>query len=207
MSHWAIYIIGFIAQGLFSARLLLQWILSEKAKKVVSPAIFWKLSILASFMLFVYGWIRDDFAIILGQIFTYYIYIWNLNIKGGWKKINVCLRYILLSMPVCAVGYMLLDWGYHYTRLFCNEDIPMWLLVYGSAGQMVFTLRFVYQWLYSSRRGESVLPRGFWLISLAGSTLIVSYAVYRLDPVLVLGQSTGIFVYIRNLFILKKSQK
>lgn len=207
MSHWAIYIIGFVAQGLFSARLLLQWILSEKAKKVVSPAIFWKLSILASFMLFVYGWIRDDFAIILGQIFTYYIYIWNLNIKGGWKKMNVMLRYALLAMPVCAVGYMLLDWGYHYTRLFCNEDIPMWLLIYGSAGQIVFTLRFVYQWLYSSRRGESVLPRGFWLISLAGSTVIVSYAVYRLDPVLVLGQSTGIFVYIRNLFILKKSQR
>ena len=63
-----IYVIGFLAQVFFSARILLQWILSERAKKVISPAIFWQLSIVGSYLLFVYGWLRDDFAIILGQI-------------------------------------------------------------------------------------------------------------------------------------------
>ena len=70
-----IYVIGFLAQLLFSARLLLQWIMSEKAKKVVSPSIFWKLSLLGSYLLFMYGWLRNDFAIILGQLISYYIYI------------------------------------------------------------------------------------------------------------------------------------
>ena len=86
MSDWVIYAIGFTAQLLFSGRLLLQWILSEKNNKVVTPSLFWKLSLLASFLLFVYGYLRDDFAIMLGQSLTYYIYIRNLQLQGQWQK-------------------------------------------------------------------------------------------------------------------------
>ena len=204
MSDWLIFGIGIVAQILFSGRMILQWILSERAKRVVCASVFWILSIMASYMLFIYGWIRDDFAIILGQVISYYIYIWNLNLKGVWPNVHVLVRIVLLLTPLCAIGYMLSDWSYHYVRLFENGDIPLWLVVYGSAGQIIFTLRFVYQWYYSSKRGESVLPRGFWLISLTGSLVIISYAIYRKDPVLILGQSTGAFVYLRNLFILKK---
>ena len=66
-----IYIIGYLAQICFSARLLFQWILSEKAKQVVSPSIFWLLSLLGSYVLLFDGWLRDDFAIILGQLIAY----------------------------------------------------------------------------------------------------------------------------------------
>ena len=90
-----VYIIGFLAQIFFSARILVQWILSEKAKEIVSPSIFWVLSIAGSYLLFIYGWCRDDFSIILGQIISYYIYIWNLNAKGIWRNINIILRIIL----------------------------------------------------------------------------------------------------------------
>jgi lipid-A-disaccharide synthase-like uncharacterized protein len=69
-----VYIIGFSAQILFSARLLVQWIQSEKVKKVLTPELFWELSLMASFLLFIYGWLRDDFAIMLGQSITYFIY-------------------------------------------------------------------------------------------------------------------------------------
>ncbi|MDE6482591.1 MAG: lipid-A-disaccharide synthase N-terminal domain-containing protein, partial [Rikenellaceae bacterium] len=65
-----VFAIGILAQILFSGRMILQWILSERAKKVVSPSIFWILSMAGSYMLFIYGWIRDDFAIILGQIIS-----------------------------------------------------------------------------------------------------------------------------------------
>ena len=87
-----------------------------------------------------------------------------------------------------------------------NEDIPLGVLIFGSMGQIIFTLRFVYQWLYSRRKNESMLPLGFWLISLSGSLIIVAYALYRRDPVLILGQSTGLIVYCRNIYILKKSK-
>ena len=66
---------------------------------------------------------------------------------------------------------------------FHNEGVPFWLLLYGSAGQIIFTLRFIYQWYYSYRRHHSILPIGFWIISLVGSGMIVSYAIFRHDPV------------------------
>lgn len=202
-----IYIIGFLAQLFFSARLLLQWILSEKAKKVVSPSIFWKLSLLGAYLLFIYGWMRDDFAIILGQLISYYIYIWNLNKKAGWRKFPAVLRYVLLFTPVVAVILMLKDAEGFVRQFFFNENIPLGLVVFGSAGQIIFTLRFVYQWLYSRRKDESLLPMGFWLISLTGSAIIVAYALYRRDPVLILGQSTGVVVYCRNIYLLQREKQ
>lgn len=97
-----IYIIGFLAQLLFSARLLLQWIMSERAKKVVSPSIFWKLSLIGAWLLFIYGWLRDDFAIILGQLISYYIYIWNLDKKraGGKYLLESVILFYLLRLPL-----------------------------------------------------------------------------------------------------------
>lgn len=199
-----VYAIGFLAQLFFSARILLQWILSERAKKVISPAIFWQLSILGSYLLFIYGWMRDDFAIIFGQIIAYYIYIWNLNMKHKWKPLPVIVRALLLVTPVAAILYMLEDAGAFVDQFFRNEDIPLWLLIYGSLGQVIFTLRFVYQWIYSKRKDESLLPIGFWIISLFGSLIIVSYAIYRRDPVLILGQSTGMLAYSRNIYLCHK---
>ena len=72
---------------------------------------------------------------------------------------------------------------------------------------MVFTLRFIYQWHYSYRRHESVLPLGFWIISLTGCAIIVSYGAFRYDPVLILGQSVGFFTYSRNIMLYNKQRK
>ena len=201
-----IYVIGFLAQVFFSARILLQWILSERAKRVISPTIFWQLSILGSYLLFLYGWMRHDFAIILGQLISYYIYIWNLDKKQHWRQLPLVLRVIFLATPLVAIGYVLKDIPAFVDKFFFNDKIPLWLLIYGSLGQIIFTLRFIYQWIYSKRKDESLLPVGFWIISLVGSLIIVSYAIYRLDPVLILGQSTGILAYRRNIYLCRKAK-
>jgi len=205
--HFIVYVIGFTAQILFSARLLVQWIKSEKVKKVLTPRLFWELSLLASFLLFVYGWLRDDFAIMLGQSITYFIYIRNMQLQGNWKKLPAFLRGFLWIFPALIIYY-----SYHNNRidielLFRNKDIPLRLLLWGSAGQIIFTFRFVYQWIYSERQKESSLPLGFWLISLTGSMMILSYAVFRKDPVLFVGQMFGFIVYIRNIVLSIKSSK
>ncbi len=202
-----IYLLGFLAQALFSARILVQWILSEKAKKVVSPTIFWVLSMAASYLLFIYGWLRDDFAIMLGQIIAYYIYIWNLDEKGVWRKIPLIFRIALIATPAVGISYILGDWNQFVAQCLNNAQIPPLLVIYGSMGQIIFTLRFVYQFFYSKHHGESLLPAGFWIISLIGSIIIVSYGIIRLDPVLILGQSFGFISYTRNLIILHKSLK
>ena len=98
------YLIGLLAQGFFSARILVQWIMSEKAKKVVNPALFWILSVAGSWLLFIYGWIRDDFAIMLGQVISYYIYIWNLNQKGIWERLPLWAPRSLPSGPLPPTG-------------------------------------------------------------------------------------------------------
>ncbi|MEL4307810.1 lipid-A-disaccharide synthase N-terminal domain-containing protein [Joostella sp. CR20] len=204
MANWAIYSIGFLAQILFSGRLIYQWISSEKSKKVLTPSLFWKLSLFASFLLFVYGWLRDDFAIMLGQILTYFIYIRNLQLQGEWQKAPLLLRIFLFVFPIIIVVYGYNNNVYDIDDLFKNENIPFWLLILGIVAQVLFTFRFIYQWLYSEKRKESTLPAGFWLLSLIGALLILSYAIFRKDPVLLVGHSLGTIIYARNLFILKK---
>lgn len=204
-----VYLLGFLAQGLFSARILVQWIMSERARKVVSPTIFWILSLVASYIFFIYGWLRGDFSIMLGQVIGYYVYIWNLKAKGLWGRIQPGLRQAvvtaLLLTPVVGVGLMLRDPQAVAASLFGNEKLPLWMIVFGSAGQVIFSLRFLYQWWYSSRHGESMLPSGFWIISLTGSAIIVTYGILRLDPVIILGQACGFISYTRNLIIWKRS--
>lgn len=204
MSNWIIYTVGFIAQLLFSGRLILQWILSEKSKKVLTPSLFWKLSLVASFLLFIYGYLRDDFSIMLGQALTYFIYIRNLQLQGEWQKAPKVLRLYLYIFPVLLVVYSYNNNTYDIDKLFRNDAIPVWLLIWGSIAQIIFTLRFVYQWLYSEKNKESSLPFGFWLLSLIGSIMILIYAILRKDPVLLIGHLMGSVIYFRNILILRK---
>lgn len=206
MDNIVLYAVGLLAQLLFSARILIQWIMTERAKKVVSPVIFWALSMIASYLLFIYGWFRNDFSIMLGQVIAYYVYIWNLNKKEVWSKIPKLLQLLLYLTPIAGLCYILSDWTAFMEQCFKNENIPLLLVIYGSLGQIIFTLRFVYQFLYSRAHGESLLPAGFWIISLTGSLIIVSYAIVREDPVLILGQSFGFVSYTRNLVILHRQK-
>ena len=141
MSNWLIYGIGFLAQALFSGRLLVQWILSEKSKRVITPSLFWKLSLLASFLLFVYGYLRDDFAIMLGQSLTYFIYIRNLHLQGEWQKSPKWFQLFLLAFPVFIVVYAYNNGEYDIDQLFNNDNIPLWLLLLGIFSQLIFTVR------------------------------------------------------------------
>ena len=83
-----------------------------------------------------------------------------------------------------------------------EANIPtQWLLV-GFAGQALFSMRFLIQWVYSERRRASVIPTAFWYFSLLGGTTLLSYAIYRQDPVFIVGQGTGLFIYMRNLYFI-----
>lgn len=203
MKDWLIYSIGFLAQILFSSRLMVQWISSERQRKVITPTLFWSLSLVASFLLFIYGYLRLDFAIMFGQSLTYFIYIRNLQLQGEWIKIPKGIRYTLLLFPLGIVIYYFNNNKIDLELLLKNEAIPQWLLILGIAAQLVFTLRFVYQWLYSEKHQNSTLPMGFWLLSLCGAALILLYAVLRKDPVLFLGHSFGVIVYIRNAYLIR----
>jgi lipid-A-disaccharide synthase-like uncharacterized protein len=204
MPEWIIYIIGFTAQLLFSARLIIQWMASEKNKKVVTPGSFWVYSFIASFLFFIYGYLRHDFAIMFGQTITYFIYIRNFQIRGDWKKINSGIRIFILVFPILVTIYYFNNNRLDMQILLHPENIKPWLLWLGIAGQFIFTCRFILQWIYAERTRESILPPVFWYCSLFGSFLIIVYAVFRMDAVLFIGQLTGFIAYSRNLILLRK---
>ena len=79
---------------------------------------------------------------------------------------------------------------------------PMGLL--GLLGQGLFFSRFLVQWLASEKKGRSVVPLSFWYLSLGGGGLLLFYALWRKDPVIVLGQAVGLFVYVRNLMLIHR---
>jgi len=205
MSNWIIYSIGFLSQILFSSRLLVQWLQSEKAKKVVTPLLFWQISLIASFLMFIYGYLRHDFAIVLGQVLTYFIYIRNLQIDGYWKKLPKLFSIFIFIFPILVIIYSYNDNQISSEIFFNNENIPFWLLILGVVAQIIFMFRFVVQWGYSEKHKTAYLPKGFWLFSIAGSLLIFVYAIFRKDPVLLIGNSFGSVVYIRNLILLKRN--
>jgi lipid-A-disaccharide synthase-like uncharacterized protein len=184
-----------------------QWIKTEQARRIISPSLFWVFSICGSWLLMLYGWLRSDFAILLGQFLSYYIYLWNLNANGIWQKLSPLLRILLASTPPLAMFSLLLSGGEVFTALFRNPSIPPALLAFGCFSQALFTVRFLYQWRYSVRHGSSVLPMGFWYISFAGASLIVLYALFRLDIVLILGQALGLIAYSRNIIIGLRTQR
>ena len=80
-------------------------------------------------------------------------------------------------------------------------------LVIGFLGQGLFASRFIFQWVYSERRGESYIPVIFWYLSIFGGISLLIYAIFRKDPVIIVGQVFGIFIYLRNLILIYKKKK
>lgn len=207
MNQYLIFSIGFLAQILFSARLLVQWISSEKAGRVLSPLLFWQFSILASFLMMIYGVLRNDLAIIFGQSITYGVYIRNLHFQGFWSKIPGFIRISITIFPILAITWLVGGEKYNFRTIITNEDIPPLLMIWGLTSQFVFTFRFIFQWIYTENKKESLLPIGFWLISFTGSMMVLSYAIIRKDPVLFIGQVFGFVVYSRNILLWVRNKK
>ena len=80
-------------------------------------------------------------------------------------------------------------------------------LIVGFLAQSMFTLRFLIQWIASERAGRSVIPMAFWYLSLGGGLMLLAYAIYRLDPVFILGQSFGAVIYVRNVWFRVKERR
>lgn len=207
VSDVLIYGIGLLAQLLFSARILLQWVQSERAGKVLSPTSFWTTSMLASILLMAYGALRNDIVIVGGQLVSYFIYIRNIKLKNMWEELPRPVRWGAVAFPFAASGWLLWSDTYSFSYILEHSKVSGALIAWGGAGQFIFTLRFVYQWWYAERLQESVIPIGFWVISLVGSLMIMSYAVLRLDPVLFLGQIFGVVAYTRNFILGLREQQ
>jgi lipid-A-disaccharide synthase-like uncharacterized protein len=84
--------------------------------------------------------------------------------------------------------------------------IRVWIAI-GLLGQLLFSMRWLVQWVQSERRGRSITPTAFWYFSLAGGATLLAYALHRRDPVFILGQSAGLFIYVRNLYLIARARR
>jgi lipid-A-disaccharide synthase-like uncharacterized protein len=82
-----------------------------------------------------------------------------------------------------------------------------WWAYVGIIAQAIFAGRFIVQWIASERAGRSVVPFSFWVLSIGGGLLLLVYALYRKDPVFILGQGLGVFIYIRNVFLVLRERR
>ena len=90
---------------------------------------------------------------------------------------------------------------------YLNNHPETIMIVIGFGGQALFATRFIIQWLSSENAGRSVIPVAFWYFSISGGLVLLTYAIWRQDPVIIAGQSVGVFIYARNLYFISKEKK
>ena len=86
------------------------------------------------------------------------------------------------------------------------SNLEIIFLIIGFTGQGLFASRFIVQWIYSEKKGKSSIPVIFWYLSIFGGIGLLIYAIFRKDPVIILGQTFGIFIYLRNLILIYNSK-
>jgi lipid-A-disaccharide synthase-like uncharacterized protein len=87
-----------------------------------------------------------------------------------------------------------------------NGETLAWIVI-GFMGQALFSARFIVQWLASERVRRSIVPRAFWYFSLAGGVTLLAYAIHKRDPVFIAGQGLGLFVYLRNIYLIHSGRQ
>ena len=127
-SSWFVYAIGFLAQLLFSARLIMQWIKSEKTNKIETPTLFWKLSLQGAVLLFIYGYLRDDMAIMLGQFLVYGGYFRNLQLQGEWGRSGIMFKIYVITLPILIALYLFFFGELNWSDLIEGDNISTWLI-------------------------------------------------------------------------------
>jgi lipid-A-disaccharide synthase-like uncharacterized protein len=194
-----VLLLGFFSQGLFGLRLLIQLWNTEKYKTTEAPLLYWYTSLWAALLYLLYGVIRQDVVIIIGQIITYFIYIRNIQLQGRWNSVPVLLRLVYVIMPVI----MLVIFAFSTTNIsmISLSSTMFWI---GFAGQLMMNVRFVIQWIYAEQINTAAFPIFFWYVSILGSTLLIIYGCWHplhgFDPVIILSQLLAMLVYVRSVY-------
>jgi lipid-A-disaccharide synthase-like uncharacterized protein len=120
MNNYFVISLGFVAQFLFFARTIVQWFKSEQAGKVISPVIFWQISLLASVIMLTYGILRNDFSIVLGQFLVYAVYIRNLQLKNAWRNLHFLVRLLVFAIPPLYISWLAFGTTYNFSSILKN---------------------------------------------------------------------------------------
>ncbi len=197
--------VGWIGNVAYFSRFLVQWIASERAKRIVTPQVFWWLSLFGAIMLVSYSIAIGDPIMLAGYSITTSIYARNVWIaRHGTRASRLgALPAALLGLAVAVV----LTW---IETSKAGEGGPAvaraWQL-FGGVGMAIWTSRFLLQWWYAERHGDTGLRESFWWLSLVGNVMLLAYTVQLGNVVYIAGFVPGPIVQVRNLIIARRSAR
>jgi lipid-A-disaccharide synthase-like uncharacterized protein len=191
--------VGWAGQGLYFGRGWIQWLASERAKRIVVPSLYWWLSLIGAVLSLVYAVCRFDLVFTLATAAPLPVYVRNLHLSYTRRRLG---NGALLSVGVgVLLGAALAFWKDLGERL---VQAPWGIAAAGIAGTALWTARFPYQWWISEKLGRSSLPTGFFLISFLGSACLLAYAIWTGIPVFIAGQALGPLLYGRGLVLARR---
>lgn len=206
IDRWTLF--GFLGNLLFTTRVLIQWISSEKAGKSVAPPTFWWFSLAGAIVMIVYSVERifdvkfqenpTPLPLLIGFIVTIVPYVRNLmlcyEISKKWHILSYVFAALIFSF--CAV-------------ILLQMDIPLvrtkWIVV-GTIGSIIWYTRFLWQWVYAEKGRKSEFPISFWYLSLIGLVLNLIYSIVMQDLVFILSFIFNLIPIGRNIMLMKKNR-
>jgi len=195
--------IGWIGNGCFFARWVVQWLDAERSGSGRAPKLFWILSLLGTMLVGTYAARRGEAILVAGFVTNGAIYLRNLQIL-----LRSSASRALPMRPASAIAVLA---GVLLVAAAITEEARVvsagWLwMTCAIVGQGLWSGRFVLQWWCSERAGESHFPIAFWGLSLAGNLLLLAYAIHLSDPVLIVGLAPGPLMQIRNLMLARTAR-
>ena len=194
MSESPVLILGFVGQAIFAARMLLQWIASERAGRSVVPRSFWHLSLLASACVGTYAALTGNIVFLLSVLPGAFIYARMLMLP---RRVSTAAL-LALAAPIAALAV--------WATLRKPLSGPLLISTLGFAGWLLWMSRFPIQWWISERRGTPALGTVFWIVSLIGACLLLVYALWHRDWVMLIAFGPGPIFYTRNLVLIRRSR-
>jgi lipid-A-disaccharide synthase-like uncharacterized protein len=201
MTIWEV--LGWTGNACFFSRFFVQWALSERAKTSVAPRVFWWLSLVGSLAIGSYSVHREQYILLVGNVLNGMIYARNLRIgaTGGKRRLAVLPASVLAASAIVGLSV-----AASQTMRTGSDTTLLWVSV-AMTGQALWSSRFVVQWWFTERSGDSHFPRVFWWISLAGNILLLAYALQLADAIYVAGFLPGPIVQLRNLMLSRTATK
>ena len=184
--------LGWLGNACFFSRFLLQWALSERARRSVAPPAFWWVSLAGSVLLGAYALHGGHPILLAGFLINGSIYARNLWLQRSHRELSAAALWTVAA----AAALLALAAG---RRTASSEALPAAWIAVGALGQVAWSSRFVVQWIASERAGYSHFPPTFWRLSLVGNLLLLAYAFELGDPVFIAGLLPGPLVQVRNL--------
>ena len=203
MDFWKIFFLclGGLGQVLFTARMVVQWWASRKEGRSVAPPLFWWLSLVGSLFTFFYALFRKDPVFALAPASNLFFYARNLLLSSPDHR-GLPPRMLLAFGSLFGSIVAITVWAKF--RLDILAEVPPFWLSLGLLGSTFWVARFLLQWILSERKGESHLPFHFWLVSLAGASLLLAYSLFRKDPIFIVGYAFPIPLILWNLLLFRR---